>query len=339
MQSLKRSADMNGTYQKTVRHPAEAEILKRAVTGDLQSTNQMQVYLRSNPDLCRIMQETLHDLSDMRIWTMVLHIFATGCWQGEIVEIKSADMQALSQSDRSIAEAFVQDDSDEECGLKQSVLKTALSFDDPHLRWGAAFMLGLRGDVQAIPHLAEAISAGSKCWRFRAIKALALLNDELCGPPLVAALAMGNDIIHREANRALLSMGELAKDAWIAALDHPDSHIRWHAARGLGVIGDDRSAATLAEGLFDEDYVVRWATAEALVRLGARAVPAILTVLSHHEINEPFRQAAYHALHGMTSRSIQERLEPLLQALRSYSASMEAPLIAQRLLMRWELVE
>jgi len=330
---------MNGTYQNIVRHSAEAEILKRAVAGDIQSANQMQVYLRSNPDLCRIMQETLHDLSNMQIWTMLIQIFATGCWQGRILEIKPADMQALSQSDRSIAEVFIQDDTDEEGAVKQSVLQDALYIDDPHLRWGAAYMLGLRGDVQAIPHLAEAISAGSKCWRLRAIKALAFLNDEDCGTPLVTALAMGNDIVHREANRALLNMGEMAKDAWIAALDHPNSHIRWHAARGLGIIGDDRSAVTLAEGLFDEDYVVRWATAEALARLGARSVPAILTVLSHHEINEPFRQAAYHALHGITSRSIQERLEPLLQALRSYSASVEAPLIAQRLLMRWELVE
>jgi HEAT repeat protein len=125
---------------------------------------------------------------------------------------------------------------------------------------------------------------------------------------------------------------------WLEALNHPDNHIRWHGARGLGNIGDAKYADTLAEGLLDENQAVRWATADVLAQLGAKAVPATLTIISQSKLNEQSRQAAYHALHGITSRQIQERIKPLLDALHGPAASIEAPAVAQRLLMEWEKV-
>jgi HEAT repeat protein len=174
------------------------------------------------------------------------------------------------------------------------------------------------------------------CWRLRAVKALAALKDERCGPPLIKALATNRNNLHREARRALQSLGHLAKSAWLKALDHSDAHIRWHAARGLGELGDASYTYILAEGLLDENYAVRWATADVLAHLGKRGVPATLTILSQRKVTEQSRQAAYHALHGITSRRIQQLLKPLLYALRSPAASVEVPGIAQRLLLEWK---
>jgi HEAT repeat protein len=197
-------------------------------------------------------------------------------------------------------------------------------------------LLGLRGDPRAIPYLDETIESGTTSWRLRSVRALATLRDKRCGPPLIKALAINRGSLHREARRALQSLGHLVKSAWLNALDHPDAHIRWHAARGLGELGDDRFALILAEGLLDDNYAVRWATSDVLARLGKRGVPATLTILSQRHLTEQSRQAAYHALHGITSSQIQQRLKPLLDALQSPVANIEVPVIAQRLLMEWE---
>jgi HEAT repeat protein len=157
-----------------------------------------------------------------------------------------------------------------------------------------------------------------------------------CAPPLLKLLVEGEPELHRQAGRSLMNLGEAARGTWLSVLDHPDSHIRWHAARGLGQIGALQSAPILAEGLRDEEFVVRWASADVLAQLGEAAVPATLAMLTHHELEGQFRQAVIHALHGVRSQRIQERLKPLLDALRGPNAGVEAPMLAQRLLAEWE---
>jgi len=65
-------------------------------------------------------------------------------------------------------------------------------------------------------------------------------------------------------------------------------------------------------------------------------VPAILKVLTQRAINEPLRQAAYHALHAMPSSQTRAYLEPLLEALHSPAAPVQAPSVAQRFLREWK---
>jgi HEAT repeat protein len=109
------------------------------------------------------------------------------------------------------------------------------------------------------------------------------LKDERCGPPLIKALALERGELHHAAHRALQDLGPLAESAWLEALHHPNDHVRWHAARGLGSIGNVRGALMLAEGMRDKSELVRWATADVLAHMGAPAVPAVLTILSHHK--------------------------------------------------------
>jgi HEAT repeat protein len=173
-------------------------------------------------------------------------------------------------------------------------------------------------------------------WQLRVIRALGAQKDSRCAAPLLKLLVEGEPELHRQAGRSLMNLGEAARGTWLSVLDHPDSHIRWHAARGLGQIGAMQSAPILAEGLRDEEFVVRWASADVLAQLGEAAVPATLAMLTRHELEGQFRQAAIHALHGVRSQRVQERLKPLLDALRGLNAGVEAPMLAQRLLAEWE---
>ena len=217
--------------------------------------------------------------------------------------------------------------------IKAAVLYEALTWKQ--LRAATGYLLGLRGDLRAIPILEEMVQSQAQKVAMWAIEALAALNNELCGQPLVVALACDRQELHRAAQRALGELGHKAEPALVAALDHPDSHIRWHAARTLGQIGDDRAVDALASGLYDENEAVRWTSARVLANLEAAAIPAILGVLCCHPITEPLRQAAYHALHSMPSRQTQVYLQPLLQVLRSPGASVAAPALANRMLAEW----
>jgi HEAT repeat protein len=104
----------------------------------------------------------------------------------------------------------------------------------------------------------------------------------------------------------------------------------------LGNIGNPIAAHILAEGLFDEDYAIRWATADVLAKLGEKAVPATLSAISRHSLREPSRQAAFHALNGIASRHVQDRIKPLLDALNGQDYIVNASSIAKRLLLEWQ---
>jgi HEAT repeat protein len=327
---------MTATAVPTVRHPFESEMITSSLNGDIRAVHRFLKYLGSAyPQLCQIIQETIHDLDDARIWRNLLCCLALHRWN----ETLYCDWHSVSSTseriDDSIIEVFVKDETTWEKSIKENVLQNNLDNPELEIRQAAAYLLGLRGDHRVIPVLAEILENGTKEWQLRAVKALAVLKDERCAQPLLKLLITGRGELHREAGRALWSLGELAKSSWLEALKHHDSHIRWHAARGLGEIGDQRHAMILAEGLYDTSYAVRWATADVLAHLGSQAVPAILTILSRYEINESFRQAAYHALHGISSSKAQESLKPLMDAMRDFASNIEIPMIAQRLLAEW----
>jgi hypothetical protein len=323
--------------KRVIRHAAEAKLLIEAVEGDGEAANRVIQYLSSaNPYLRQIMQRTLNDVADGRVWQQLLHCLAVQRWRGKVDCKRRTDVLASRRIDQSVIEAFLYDEADEDQELKEQVLHAGLKEDDLAVRYGAAYLLGLRGDRGVIPILAEAIEQGESRWQLCAIQALTALKDERCAAPLLRALEMDRDSLHRQARQALSELGPLAESAYVAALHHPDSHIRWHAARGLGEIGDPRAVKLLLEGLCDENRSVRWASAEALARLDASAVPEILRMLARSAGDGTCREAAYHALHAMRGRHTQERLKPLLEALRGPSAVIEAPGIAQRLLKEWD---
>ena len=220
---------MTGATKTTVRHTTETKMLRHAMDGDTQAANKFLLYLSSvNPHLCQIMQETIHDLDDNRIWRYLLHCLALHRWNDQIDCNRRSDKNASERIDQSVIEVFTQDQTDWEIPMKDAALQKALEDPEPLVRYASAYLLGLRGDLRAIPVLTEIVENGTKEWQLRAVKALAVLKDALCGPPLLKLLVTGRGELHREAGRALRSLGELANSTWLELLDHPNNHIRWH---------------------------------------------------------------------------------------------------------------
>lgn len=328
---------MNAMLNPRIRHQMETDLLLLADRGDVEASSKILKYLGSNsPDLRRVMQETIRDAAGPEFWHKLLQCLALHRWDEQVDCDWRQDPNSSERIDQAIIELFIEDESGEDRTAKVAALNEGLISHEARLRWSAACLFGLRGEPEMIPLLEETIELGPLDWKLQAIQALGKLNQECCGQSLVKALAMDRGPLHHAARLALRDMGQMAEPAWIEALEHPNSHIRWHAARGMGDLGKVNYAYILAEGLLDSHPAVRWATADVLARLGSPAVPATLTILSQHKLNAPIRDAAFHALNAIRSRRTRERLQPLLEAMHGPAASIETPTLAQQLLMNWE---
>jgi HEAT repeat protein len=325
------------SQKESARHPPEAELLEQALDGNDRAVHKLFLYLSSpNPHLRRIIQESIRDIGTANLYQHLVRCLAIQCWDDQRDSDRRMDQEASQRIDQSIAEVFTQDEYEHEKEVKEAVLQASLNNPRTEIHYAAVYLLGLRGDSTMIEPLEEILDTAVKSWKVRAIRALAAIEDERSCRVLIRGLAIDRGTVHSEAKQALQRLGPLSENAWIEALGHPDSHVRWHAARGVGDPTDVRSMEVLAEGLLDENHEVRWATADALARIGPPAVPATLGLISRTTLTTQTRQAAYHALHGVLSRRLRERLKPLLEALQSPSGSAQAPAIARQLLDEWE---
>jgi HEAT repeat protein len=331
---------------------AETQKLRQASAGDLQAAANVLSYLTSSiRDLRTLMQTALHETGDEQIWRCLLTWLALGAWgdwaQAETVPVRPLKWQEPLQgaAAHAIIEAYTTDYIEAERALKQRVLQDGMT-STGRVRQAAACLMGLRGDVQALPILERIIQDATQVplkrrgpagdWSILAVEALAAIDDPRCGPPLLLALSEGPGELHRSASRAIRDLGDTVSDSLVEALNHPDSHVRWHAARALGQTGNPTGIETLVLGLHDEHPAVRWATASVLASLDAQAIPYILRDLIRRPMSETYRQAVYHALHAMPSRHTRIYLQPLLEALQGSAATVQAPAIAQKMLAEWK---
>jgi len=275
------------------------------------------------------MQQTMHDLLDANLCMHLICCLGTQRWAGR------RDGAHISEPvDEAILSVLTTDEYLWEGAIKCSVLHEALKHPGERIRMAATCTLGMRGDVEMIPALAADIEAAKPVWKVRLIRALGALNDARCVPALVKALTLDRGAYHTAAVQALRGLGCRAVPAWQAAMDDPNSHIRWHAACGLGDLGDASGASLLADALFDEDSNVRWASVEVLTHLGKDGIPAMLHALSRHPDLHPGRQAVFQALKGAAYNCPQEqrRLRPLIECLHKPDTCKEAPVVAGRIL-------
>lgn len=322
--------------EKVIRHAEAAYLIRQALAGDTQAINASIRQLSSaDTDLRKRMIETLRDFADKILCQHLLQCLALQSWgQHRDCDLRS-EPEASERIDQALIEFFTVDEGEPDKNAKETVLFEALDQPETQIREAAACLLGLRGHTQVIPSLAETIKAGKMIWKERAIQALGNLKDPASGELLISALSMDRDVIHHAALEALKNLGAAAEPAWQKALHHPDSHIQWHAARGLGELGDPRGAGILAEGLLEDNSAVHWASAEVLAQLGPQVIPAILEVLSRQKLAGSSRQAAYSTLQRVTPRELHGTLNPLLEALSSPGTSPEAQAIASGILQNW----
>jgi HEAT repeat protein len=325
---------------RTIRNSPEAELLLQALSGDGTAAEILTGRLASPYPLVRKkMIETLHDHSDQRIWMHLLNCFATRIWGANQTLSICSDKASAQRLDISIVEAFVEDWSEAENGRKRAILTSALDSGESNLRNAAAYLSGVRGDAAALPVLAEMLEKGDRLWQLRSIQAISSIQNPMSATVLLQILIKDHEIYHQEARQGLSSLGFLAENAWLEALDNPDPHIRWHAARGLAELGNYGAIKVIAQGLDDENASVRWVSSDLLAQAGIKAVPSILEVLNTPPLSEVCRQSAYHALLSMRTYRARECLKPLVASLSSPSTKHIAQVIAGRLLNDWDRLE
>jgi HEAT repeat protein len=134
----------------------------------------------------------------------------------------------------------------------------------------------------------------------------------------------------------LVTLRDLAVFPLIDALEAPDWHVRWEAAKALHDIADARAAPALVKALRDRRFGVRWLASDALIALREASLPSLLSALVHHGDSILLRNGAHHVLRdlsrGHVSREIVEILRPVVVALESIEPSMAVPLVAQKAL-------
>ncbi len=326
-----------GPTNVALQSESDAEIIRAALAGDVECIRKIFLYLGA-PDARQrqAMQRMMHALSDTVLWQHMLRCLAVHCWEDRQDTEYRVNAETSQRIDQSIAEVFMRDEYPQEVQDKEVVLRKALTAQDRFVRYAAAYLLGLRKDVTVIPHLAQMTEEAPKSWQVRAVRALGVIGDERCAPALIRALALGKGALHSEARQALQKLGRLAEEAWQQALTSPERRIRWQAARGLDDPGHVRSLDILAEGLQDDDPEVRWETSVALARLGDRAIPATLKVLSRGPVSKPLRQAAYHVLSNAARCSSRQELAPLLEMLCGPARGEIVAEVAGRLLQAWQ---
>lgn len=317
-----------------IRHKTEAQFLSEALAGDAGAVKAViQSLYSDDPDGRQAMQQTMHDLMDANLCMYLISCLGTGRWaeHWSIQQHLGAQTECI---DEALLSVLSTDEYVWESAIKDSVLQEALKHADERIRVAAACTLGMRGEGEIIPALEEAVENAKPIWKLRAIRALGALNDARCASALIKALTLDQGVYHTAAVQALNKLGCRAEPAWRAAMNDQNSHIRWHAACGLGDLGDAGGAPLLAEALFDEDSHVRWASVEALTHLGKDVIPAMLNALSCHPDPNPGRQAVFQALKGAALNCPQERarLKPLMECLHLPDACKEAPAVAGRIL-------
>jgi HEAT repeat protein len=266
------------------------------------------------------------------VWRWLLDGLARG-WGPAAAPHRPLPPERRERVDAAVVQLFTGEPTAPCALIQEQVLSEALTAGDIPLGHAAATILGLRGDARGLHLLLAAARDGDAAAQLRAVEALGRLKDERAGPALIDVLAgTHDDKVHHAAARALAVLHTHALPALTEALHHAERHVRWHACRLLGDLGDARAAGALAEALDDHAYNIRWAAAEALAGLGAAAIPALLARVARYVTQDDTYHAAHYALHRLAIGPWRARLAPLLDALKGPAASAKAPGVAQELL-------
>lgn len=196
-----------------------------------------------------------------------------------------------------------------------------------------------RGDPVAVAEVVAALHGEPLVAREAAARTLGEIGGDTAIAALVGALGAEHDVLARTITHSLVRIGPAAVPALIEALSAPDAFVRWHAARALADIGDQRAIDPLLHALEDPDATVRWEAARGIVRTGKPAVIALLRVLETRPLSPWLAQGAERILHDVPLRSETLHLQPLASALQHSTASLEVPLRAAEVLHEIEAIK
>jgi HEAT repeat protein len=175
-------------------------------------------------------------------------------------------------------------------------IASALKDNDSRVRSEAARALGTFNDRGATDALIGALRDQSADVRVEATFSLGRLKDARALAPLTLSLSDGDPRVSLAAAESLARLQDpRATRVLIDSLSSADWRVRSRATQVLARIAGegmlDQAVAPLTIALADKDPVVRYYAAEALVGIGAKAVPSLIQALRSHRQSECDRAA------------------------------------------------
>ncbi|MGE5123387.1 MAG: HEAT repeat domain-containing protein [Acidobacteriaceae bacterium] len=152
-------------------------------------------------------------------------------------------------------------------------------------------------------------------------------------PSLIRKLGDVDGFVRMRAREVLICIGEPAVPALIDTLAGENTELRWQVVKVLESIQDVRAATALVIRLEDENAGVRWAAADALVRLRRAALPALFETLKRDFDSLWLRQGAHHILHVLKDAGkLNPAEEKVFEALEDIEPTIAVPWAAAKAL-------
>ena len=148
--------------------------------------------------------------------------------------------------------------------------------------------LGKSGQLDAVPHLIQALKDEKARVRLAAIDALGMLKDRRATGVLIPFLQDKRAVLALAAVEALGQIGDLtAAEALVAVVQAEVLVLRLGAIDALGQIGDSIAVDVLCSQMQSEISQVRWVSAVALGRIGSpRAIGPLTNLLGDEEMRQ-----------------------------------------------------
>ncbi len=148
--------------------------------------------------------------------------------------------------------------------------------------------LGESGQLDAVPHLIQALKDEKTRVRLAAIDALGMLKDRQATGVLIPFLQDKRAVLALAAVDALGQIGDsTAVDALVAVVQEEIPVLRLAAIDALGQIGDSAAVDVLCLQIQGETTQVRWVSAVALGRIGSpRAIGPLANLLGDEEMRQ-----------------------------------------------------
>ena len=148
--------------------------------------------------------------------------------------------------------------------------------------------LGESGQLDAVPHLIQALEDEKARVRLAAIDALGMLKDRRATGALIPFLQDRRAALALAAIDALGQIGDsTAVGALVAVVQAEVSVLRLAAIDALGQIGDSTAVDVLCSQMQGETTQVRWVSAVALGRIGSpQAIGPLANLLGDEEVRQ-----------------------------------------------------
>jgi len=150
--------------------------------------------------------------------------------------------------------------------------------------------------VASLKDLLGDLTSGNEARAEKAVPELIELGEEAI--PALRDLTLSSEAEHRWWALRVLAQSPDARVEWLVPfLNDPAREVRQCAALGLSIKPGASASDPLVQTLSDEDRMVRSLAVNALVRLGAPAVPALIEVVNR--VRPAPQSARIHAMRAL----------------------------------------